>query len=209
MARTQRSSLVRRARTSDSFAIVSHVSSQSMQILKLLCSPEIGFGFQASHTNGAAAFLVPCGASRRVETFLKNKMFPSYLARRHKDIRARFGSDYNIRTVYMIEGTTHTTSWCRGLARRHGREVRGFVSVSPTMGMPDFRVGGSAGEVIDHPVCITESWPSGTLTRTFVSDMVPVDHRIRPYVSTAGRKAALDLCKADGEALQTTQFPQA
>jgi len=170
--------------------------------LNSYCSPEIGFGFQASHTNGAAAFLVPCGASRRVETFLKNKMIPSYLSRRYKDIQARFGLDYDTRTVYIIEGTTHATSWVRGLARRHGREVRGFVSVSPTAGMPGFRVGGSTGEVIDHPVSVVKCyWHTAC-------DVAPVDYRIGSRDATVGRSVVPDLRQSGCKTFQTTQISQ-
>jgi len=52
----------------------------------------------------------------------------------------------------MIEGTTHGTSWCRGLARKHGREVEGFVNISLIAGLPQAEVSISRGGFMDHPV---------------------------------------------------------
>lgn len=113
-----------------------------------VCSGEVGFGFSASRSNGVAVFLVPCGSARRVETFLKDRVFERYLVRNHKAISSRYSSEYDTHTIYIIEGTTHTSSWCRGMARQSCQAVRGFVAVDPSPGLPQFRVAGARGESI-------------------------------------------------------------
>jgi len=147
------------------------------QTSQRICRGELGFGFALSESKGLAAFLAPCGPKRRVETYLMDQVFPKYLERNCKAIRARYSDRYDMGTVYILEGTTHATSWCRGFTRQRGRAFHGYVSVDPIPGVPVFRVGGNHGRMVNHPVrwivdytVLSPSSANSSLSKCLVDD---------------------------------------
>lgn len=110
----------------------------------------INIGFTVQSQTGDAAFLVPGGESRRVETFYTVRQFERYLADNYTAIAERFSDHPNLDTLMILRGTTYTDGYCRGLLQQSHRKAAGMLTLSPLgLEMFSLEMGGNRS-VIGH-----------------------------------------------------------
>ena len=91
----------------------------------------VNIGFTVQSQTGDAAFLVPGGESRRVETFFSVRRFERYLADNYTAILERFSDHPNLDTLMILRGTTYSDGYCRGLLQQRHRAAAGMLTLSP------------------------------------------------------------------------------
>ncbi|KAH7101755.1 hypothetical protein BKA62DRAFT_702167 [Auriculariales sp. MPI-PUGE-AT-0066] len=135
-------------------------------------SNTISIGFTIAGRNTSAAFLIPGGAERRVDTYFDPDQFVEYLEQSYGAISSMWPSR-DLSSLMILQSATRARGWCRGLARSTGHSISGSVGVS-LVGVPTFTVGLSHGHAVAHP-WLVQAGPSMTTQEdeTTASSLIP------------------------------------
>ena len=91
----------------------------------------VNVGFTVHSETEEAAFLVPGGESRRVETFFDVQRLERYLSYNYAAILARFSDHPNLDTLMILRGTTYSDGYCQGVLRQGCRASSGILTINP------------------------------------------------------------------------------
>ncbi|KAH7086643.1 hypothetical protein BKA62DRAFT_243935 [Auriculariales sp. MPI-PUGE-AT-0066] len=113
----------------------------------LICCLQLSF--RLAGNKGAAAFLVPGGAQRRVDTYFEADRFVEYLGNHYNLIVSKWPY-HDLSSLMILQSVTRSRGWCRGLARATGRQISGSLAIN-LAGIPTFEIGLHHSAAVAHP----------------------------------------------------------
>ncbi|KAH7098514.1 hypothetical protein BKA62DRAFT_367994 [Auriculariales sp. MPI-PUGE-AT-0066] len=141
----------------------------------------VNLNISLAGANSAAAFLVPGGLERQVDTYFEENHFIDYLDQNYRAITREF-SGHDLSTIMILRSVTSVRGWCRGLAKSNGRAVSASIAIT-LLGVPTFSIGASRNTV-DYQSWAIQAGPSGSTVPAEQNTVivVPVVLRIRQRI---------------------------